>query len=331
MGRRRTVVLASLALLAAGGCGTSERGSSPEPTRVFLAGDGELTVVDVDGGRAEVRELPVLAPGDPLYRIVRRGNELVLFGVDTYVVDVDLRSPPRKLGESWFFIPSAEPDRVWLTTLDPRSPEKVRALAAVREVSVDGRVTFPDVRPPGRRGGPLAAVGDYLVFQDRRGALELWSPATREFTRHFADATLGPTHGQLLAWCEDEGRILHVIDVESGYGRSIAPPEGFAGFDCWSGAFSPDGASLAIGAMFAEEYDAERTLALVDLDDGVATPVDGSTVEPPYVYVAWASGGDRVFISGGDADRQLLQYRLRDERAVRVPVKLSDFYGMAAS
>jgi hypothetical protein len=321
-----------LVLLALGGCAGGEResGPPPEPARLFLAGDGELTVVDVDAARARVRPVPELAPGDPLYRIVRRGNLLVLFGVDTYVLDADLRSPPRKLGESSYFVPSAHPDRVWLTALDPTSPETVRALSAVREVSVDGRVTFHDVRPPDRRGGPLAAVGDDLVFQDKRGTLELWNPATRRFGRRFPDATLGPTQGDLLAWCEGEGRVLHLTHVESGYGRSIDPPAGFAAFDCWSGAFSPDGTSLAIGAMYEEIFDGERTLTLVDLEAGVATPVAGSTVDPDYVYVAWSSAGDRVFISGGDATRELLQYRLGEARAVRIPVRVRDFYGMAA-
>jgi hypothetical protein len=82
--------------------------------------------------------------------------------------------------------------------------------------------------------------------------------------------------------------------------------------------------------MYEETFDGERTLTLVDLEAGVATPVAGSTVDPDYVYVAWSSAGDRVFISGGDATRELLQYRLGEARAVRIPVRVRDFYGMAA-
>jgi hypothetical protein len=323
-----------LVLLALGGCAGGEResGSPPEPARLFLAGDGELTVVDVDAARARVRAVPELAPGDPLYRIVRRGSKLVLFGFDTYVVDTDLRSPPRKLGDSWYFIPSSDPDRVWLAHLDPTSPETERAIASVREVSVGGRVTFPAVRrPPGDRG-LVTAAGEALVFSDGRGALDLWNPSTREFTRRLPDATPGPVHGDLLAWCEDEGLALHVTDVESGDDRVIEPPAGFAAFDCWSGAFSPDGQSLALAAMYENGWNAERTLALVDLDDGQATPVDGSTVGPQYVFVAWSSSGDRVFMSGvGPGGRRvLLQYRLGEPGAVRIPVRVRDFYGMAA-
>jgi hypothetical protein len=321
-----------LVLLALAGCAGGERESAspPEPARLFLAGDGELTVVDVDAARAEVHRLRELAPGDPRHRIVRRGRHLVLFGFDTYVVDVDLRSRPRKLGDSWFFVPAAASDRVWLTELDPRSPETERALAAVREVSVDGRVTVPGVRPPGGRW-PDAAVGDSLVLEDGKGGLELWSPSTREFTHRFPDATVGPAQGDLLAWCEREVEVLHVLDVGSGRDLAVSPPLGFSGFDCWSGAFSPDGGTLAVSAI-GDGFDADRTLTLVDLDDGVATPVDGSTVGPQYVFVAWSRAGDRVFVAGGGpgGGRDLLQYRLGEQRAARIPVRVRDFYGMAA-
>ena len=320
-------------LLAVAACAGSEREpSSPsEPAQLFLAGDGELTVVDVDAAHAKVHKVPELAPGDPRYRIVRRGDQLVLFGFDTYVVDLDLRAAPRKLGESWFFIPGAEPDRVWLAELDPTSPETERALAAVREMSVDGHLTFPGVRPPGGRW-PDAAVGDTLVLEDGKGGLELWNPATGAFTRRLPDAAVGPAQGDLLAWCERDGRILHVIDVESGHDRAVEPPVEFAAFDCWSGAFSPDGATLAVAVVLEDAApEAERTLALVDLDDGEATPVEGSSVHPYYGFVAWSAEGDRVFMSGGGpADRRLIQYRLGEPSAESIPVRVRDFYGMAA-
>lgn len=327
------VLLAAIALLVVAGCGGTERdspavGSPAEPTSLFLAGDGELTVVDVDAGRAERHPVAELAPGDPLYRIVRRGNDLVVYGGDTYVLDLDLRSPPRKLGDSWFFIPSAEPDRVWLAHLDPASPETVRALAGVREVSVDGHVTFPHVRPPGGRW-PVVAVGDHLVFEDRRGGLELWNPATGEFTLRLPGASRGPSHSDLLAWCERDGRTLHITNVGSGRDQAVAPPLGFVAFDCWSGAFSPDGTSLAVPAR-AGGYGADRSLALVDLARGVAMAVEESAVEDGYVFLAWSTAGDRVFMSGGADERQLLQYRLGEPTALPLSVEVRDFYGMAA-
>jgi len=324
----------ALVLFALAGCGGTEQdpssaGPSREPTLVYLAGDGRLTVVDVDAGRAVLHELAVLAPGDPLYRIVLRGNKLVVYGGDTYVLDPDLRTPPRKLGGSWFFIPSAKSDRVWLAVLDRTSPATVRALATLREVTVDGRVTFPAVHPPGGRW-PVVAVGEELVFEDRDGGLELWSPRTGEFTRRLPGAARGPAQGDLLAWCEGEGLVLHVLNVRSGRDQTFAPPQGFVAFDCWNGAFSPDGETLAVPAR-AGGYEARRSLTLVDLAAGVARKVDGSAVHPDYVFVAWSSEGDRVVLSGGpDDDRHLLQYRLGEPRAVPLPVEVRDFYGMAA-
>jgi hypothetical protein len=148
MGSLKPVSLAlALVLLALAGCDGTERdspsGSSAEPTLLFLAGDGELTIVDVDSASAEVHSPAELAAGDPQYRIVRRADKLVVYGGDNYVLDPSLRTPPKKLGDSWFFIPSARPDRVWLAILDPASSKTVRALAALREVSVGGLVTFP--------------------------------------------------------------------------------------------------------------------------------------------------------------------------------------------
>jgi hypothetical protein len=331
MGRVPWIALFSwIALLLAACGGDGDSPTAAQPTKLFLAGDGELTVVDVDAGLAERRRLPELAPGDPPHRIVRCGDRLVFYGGETYVLDPDLSSPPTKLGDSWFFIPAAEPDRVWLALLDPTSPETVRALAAVREVSVDGSVTVPPVRPPAGRW-PVAAVGDVLVFEDRRGGLELWSPSTGEYTRRVPGASLGPSQGDLLAWCDDEGRTLHVMDVRSGSDRAIEPPEDFAAFDCSSGAFSPDGASLAIPVL-AAGFESSRLLALVDVESGTAEAVGSSGVATGYVYVAWSSGGDRVFLTGGDGRlRDLLQYRLGEREAVRVPVEVRGFYGLAAT
>src|SRR6266540_4929549 len=81
------VLLAVIALLVAAGCGGTERdlpsvGSPAEPTLLFLAGDGELTVVDVDaetrratpGRRARTRRpaLPHRPPRERSRRLRRR-------------------------------------------------------------------------------------------------------------------------------------------------------------------------------------------------------------------------------------------------------------------
>jgi hypothetical protein len=286
--------------------------------------------VDVGARTSERLEFPQLRPGDPPYRIVRRANRLVLYGGDTYALNLDLRSPPEKLGQSSFFIPSSKPDRVWLARLDPESPETVRALESVREVTVEGRVTVPEVVPLGGRW-PVGAVDDALVFESKPGGLEAWDPRTGEVTRRLPGAAMGTTHGAPLAWCDASYETLHVTDVLTGEARAIAPPEGFVAFDCWSGAFSPDSTLLAVpvtgGTRFRGKAHARPR------GRGARRRQGGRGIaEPPYVYIAWASTGESVFVSGGERyERRTLEYRVGDERAVPVPVEAGDFYGMAAS
>ena len=113
------------------------------------------------------RSLPQLSPGDPPYRIVRRGDKLVLWSYQTLTLDPGGTAQPGVLvRDSWIFIPSAALDRIWVGILDPTSPETERRLQAVREVAVDGRVTVADVRPPGGRW-PVAATTSALVFQSQ--------------------------------------------------------------------------------------------------------------------------------------------------------------------
>ena len=299
---------------------------------LYLAGDGELTVVDVDAGTSRVLSVPELAPGDPPYRIVRAGDKLVVHGPDAaYTAGLDTPSEPRRLAEAWFFIPSADPDRVWVALLDPESPDTVRALSGVREITVDGRVTVPDVAPP-RGAWPLSAAGRALVFEAADG-LEVWDYVTGKVDMVLAGRTPGPGRDSLLPWCGDDYGRLHVTDVRTGDEVVVAPPDGFVAFDCGSAAFAPGGNLLAVPIAVGKGYEAARALALVDLDLGAAKVVAGSKVESGYVFVAWSSSGKSVFMSGGQdpADRTLVEYELGADRAVELSVRVERFYGMAAS
>jgi hypothetical protein len=248
---RLVLLLAALAA-ASGGCAGDDATTQSAPAavppsqpRLFLAGDGQLAIVDIESATARLIQLPQLAAGDPPYRIIRRDGNLVFYGGDTYAFAFDLRSAPRKIGDSWFFIPSAREDRVWLATLDPASAESVRALRAVREVTVAGEVTTAAARPAGGRW-PVAAVSDGLLFERRAGGLDLWDPSRGRVIRTLPQAAAGPTRDNLLAWCDAAGR-LHLTDVGSGAEQAlVAPPEGFAAFACRQGEFGPDGRLLAV-------------------------------------------------------------------------------------
>ena len=342
MARPLYAVLVLIVALTAcsGGDGDSDTaagGASPAKpaagTRLYLAGDGELAVLDVASGRVQPRLVPELAGGDPPYRIVRRRARLVLYGGDTYVTDMTLSTPTR-LHTSWFFIPSAVEDRVWVALLDPESPDTVRALSGVAELTTDGVVTVAPVRPPGGRW-PVGDTTSGLLFERPGGGLDVWDPAARAVVRRLPDAWHGPTHGDLLAWCalggKRAGELLHLTDVSTATVRwQAGTPAGFTAFACAEGAFSPDGQTLALPVARADPY-GPSALALVEVGTGEVRIVPRSQVPGGYVFVTWASSGDEVFLTGGDSEpRTVAAYRLGDEHARRLTVDAA-FYGVAAS
>jgi hypothetical protein len=321
-----------------GACGGGEpagpvQGATAASLRLYLAGDEELWIVDVAAERVRHVPLRELAAGDPPHRIVRRGRRLVLWGYTTYVADPGFRRPPRTLASrSWFFIPSAHPDRVWVAFLDRRSPETVRALRAVREVTAGGRVTVADVRPPGGHWPQRAfASGLLLATDEADDAYALWDPATRNVLRRLprhAIGDLGPAYGDVLASCPAPCRALRLTNVRTGARRDLPAPRGF-GFEVWEAAFSPDGRQLAapVRQRGAGEG-APRQLALVDLASGTARVVPGSRVPRGYTLVAWSASGRHVFITGGA--RTITAYRLGATRARALHVTVGDFYDIAA-
>jgi hypothetical protein len=328
-------------ILALAGCGRDgapqPAGSSPPSPRLFLAGDGELWVVDADAERARRIALPQLSPGDPPHRIVRRGGRLVLWGYDTLVLDGRAADrPPRTLvAGSWFFMPSVHPDRVWVALLDRDSPETVRALRAVREITADGTVTVRDVRPPGGRW-PHGAVEDGLLFPSRDGRrVDVWSPQRRTVVRRLpvADAgSIGPAHGNLLADCADRRcGALRLTDVRTGDRRVIDAPGDLA-FEPWTASFSPSGDVLAIPVRGRGGRPTPRRLALVDVARGDIRLVPGSEAPPGYTFVAWSAAGDHVFLTGGQwtRDRVIVGYRVGAARAERIDVAVGPFYDAAA-
>jgi hypothetical protein len=326
-------VLLAVVLL---GCGAEPHAAgvdigAPRPAELVLAGDGELWVVDVATGRTRHRVVSKLAPGDPMHRIVRRGDRFVLWGFATYTMR-DGDAPLETLAaDTWFFIPSATADRVWLAVLEPGQPATSVRLAAVREVTVDGRVTVPDARPPGGEW-PLSAVRSGIVYDDD-GEHVVWDPVARAEVRRVRGGLVGPGHDDLLvtAHPDDCGDLL-LTDVTTGAERRIPPiaPRG-----CWAiseAAFSPDGSRLAIPFTRRGGFQVRHELALIDVSRATASPVAGTEVPAGYVFVDWSTAGDQVFITGGERFKQrtIVAYRLGDPAARSLRVEVGDFYDMAA-
>jgi hypothetical protein len=328
-----------LTLVMVVGCGAEPEVAvepdRPRPAELVLAGDGEMWVVDVAAERARHVRMRELAPGDPDHRVVWRGERFVFWGYATYAAADPEEALERIADDTWFFIPSAHPDRVWVTVLDPSSPETVRALKAVREITVDGQVTVPDVKPPGGRWPQGAVTSGLLFYRDRGWSVSVWDPRTGEdVSRLDLGGPLGPTHGDMIASCAAEPCVeLWLTDARTGQRRIAHAPQGKA-FQLWEAAFSADGRQLAVPVNDASASPSESPadLALVDVGSLKARIVPGSTVFPYYVFTAWSAEGDQVFITGGKRfkPRTIVAYRLGDRAARALDIEVGDFYDMAA-
>lgn len=312
-------------------------------SRVYFSdGFGLLSEVDIDARSVTAHEVPELAPGDPPYSLVSRGDVLVFYGQTdlgpaTFAVDPDSPSSPTLIDdEAWFFIPSSTEDRVWIAVLDPSSPETVRALKAVREVTVDGTVTTPDVAPPEGRW-PLAAVDDGLVFQ-RDNLLEIWDPRTQEFVETLPGPFPVAAWGNRIVTCGQCDQ-LELVNLDADTRRTIDVPPGVASVAA-DGVFSPDGRYVATVGFLAEDpltVQSELVVVLVDFETGEASVIPGTLTENRFAFpeIAWSPDAEWVFMGPFtvDDDRgELRAYRPGDETAYRIPTEVENqYFGMAAS
>jgi hypothetical protein len=331
------LVLSAVAALAS--CHGTTPVASLEPTverpRLFLAGDGELWVVDVVNERARRLRMSQLVPGDPPVKILRRGDGLALWGYHVWRLDARTpeRPPRRIVRRGWIFIASAHAQRIWVGLLDPRSPATVRALRAVREVTIDGRVTVSDRRPP-RGRWPQLAVRDGLLFGNPHGGWDLWNPAARRVVRRWDENVLGflgAAHGDLIASSPEPWTSVRFTDARTGVQRRVSAPPGWE-LLVTSGAFSPDGRIWAAPAQRRAGDDGPARLALVDIARRRIRLVPGSTVSPGYTFARWSRAGTHVFLTGGERlrDRTIVAHRIGQPRARRLRVRVGDFYDAAA-
>jgi len=349
--RARTLLaIAGLAAAWLSGCGADSpaqnvTGSSEQATRLYMAShsasggylEGVVKVFEVASGDTRAVEVPELG-GDATHWIVPRGDRLVYWagGDAVYSTDLELEGPPLKLGEAspWLtFIPSAEPDRVWLIEHGGDSIE------SVREVTTKGRVTVPAVRPWQGRW-PDSAVNQGLVFPTENGTT-VWSPTSGETILELPPGNMIAAHGDLVASCSFPADGFRITDVASGEERWIGSPAELGRFECGPGAFSPDGRHLIVTILpTGFEPAAEVRFALVDVEGDAAKVVSGATVggSPEghgYLDIAWAPTSDAVYIGNGNGGSLhipggVLEYRIGEERAAPLPVGDNDFVRMAA-
>lgn len=346
----RRLIFGTLFVLAVSvptGCGAGDEppdreaaavtsGSRDMPTgMLFLrhVREQSITRIDLGSGESTTISLPQLVPGDPPFHLVETGGRLVFYGGShTYALDLDLKGPPQDLGESWYFVPSGREGRVWLTTLDPESPETVRDLTAVREVTVDGAVTVPEAgRPPSHGPTILAAVKDGLLFQED-DELKVWDPLAGKVTARLPGPFPADTHGNLVAWCKQGCPKLHLTDVAMGEDLAISPSDSFRFEETYDGAFSPDGALLAVPVVTSPgTHEGHRhQVAIIDVKGGTARLVEGSELADDYPAMAWASHGEWLFFSAGGG--RIMAYRPGSDVAIILsPQAPASFIDIAAS
>lgn len=312
-------------------------------TVYFSDGFGVLTEVDIDTHSVLFHDLPELAPGDPLYKLISRGDVLVFYGQTdsgpaAFAIDPDSPTTPTLIDdEAWFFVPSAVEDRVWIAVLDPSSPETVRALKAVREITVEGSVTSPDISPPDGRW-PVAAVDDGLVFQGD-DVLEIWDPETLEFVETLPGPFPVAVWRNRIVACGLQCDQLELVDLDAGSRRSIGLPEGVASVEGYGGAFSPDGRYVAVPGFLTEgplTLETELAVVLVDFDTGEVSVIPGTLTQNRFTFpfMAWGSEGEWLVMGPFNVDEagaDLRVFRPGDASAYRVPTRVeNEYFGMAA-
>lgn len=334
------VLVASFALALLAACGGTGSGTGAERSGVTVRHDpahkaqadlpsgtlillplreAVLTAIDVRTGETTNREVPV-GPGDALYHLVKTGDRLVLYGGSvTYALDLTLDGEPTSLGESLYFVPSATDGRVWLVTHDPASPATVRDLRAVREVTLDGRVTAQSVGPPPCPGPTVvAAVEAGVLCQD--DGLVVWEPATGKVLKRLAGSYPVDVHGDIVAWCGNGCPALHLTNTRTGEEKVIQADASFSFNETYDGAFSPDGSLLAVPVTVDGREPASRGgsdgVALIDVRTRSVELVAGSR-SGVYTALAWSPTGDWLFFTDGEG--RVMVYQPGMARATSLP------------
>lgn len=237
-----------------------------------------------------------VAPGDPLHRLVRRGNDLVFYGGDTlYASDANVDADPRPIVESdsfAVFVPAAEPDRVWV---QPGRTD--RTPRPIWQVDVEGNTTVEPVEAPG--GNIVAATTSGVVLQERNG-LHVWDPRTGQTIARVDGPFPMGTHEDHLAWCNAPCDQIHLTDVATGRDHVIARIEGTGAFHGYSGTLAPDGRLLAATVCRTSDSDTQTCgIVVIDLANGHAR-VAGFGAVPPSAHLAWSRDSTLVGVSLND-------------------------------
>ena len=192
-------------------------------------------VVNLHSATIRPVRLPFFTGGELLFRIVRIGHRIALWGRNTdpraadnwatYSIGLSARPPARKLGDAAYFVPAGRSNRLWL--ISSGGPHHA---ATAREITQTGQATSATIPLPAPsylsgstrfRAGPRAPTG---------GAGGL-GPGFAHGHAQGARApfrTRGATRGDLdrEPARDPPGRLL-IVDGGSGSRDIVAAPPGF--------------------------------------------------------------------------------------------------------
>jgi hypothetical protein len=200
----------------------------------------------------------------------------------------------RSLGPAEIIAPSATPGRLWLG-------KRRGGRMALREVGPRGVVHD-------RASAPLALLhaevgGRFLTTRGTGLALG---------SERFRDAWFVAADAERFAWCGDPCPRLGLWS--GGRRRALEPPRGVLPQPGWPGAFSPDGARLAVSVTVA----GEPRFAVVDLARDEWRIVPGAR-PGSYSALAWSPSGRWLYLAARGG--RLLASRGGTEPPRRLPIR----------
>lgn len=277
---------------------TNTQPGSPEHFRTgatLVYAFDDLRVIDADSGRSRVLPLPAPYGGSRDLGMVSIGTSLLLNrGNTAWHYSPGLDSAPADLGSSdgVFTGPSSNEAWIWSQPCAPilgctnyNAPQ----MGSVQLIDSTGRKIGGTVTLPGDTGwyptGLAGTAGIVLAelpsYGDHSNKEELWNPLTNQVVREFAHSFVIGASGNQIVWQSSApycttGCSVHVLDVRTGFDRSVQLPRGVEATG--DAAFSPDGSTIALTAALggASRVPNPQAIFSIQANDRVAKLVAGS-------------------------------------------------------
>jgi hypothetical protein len=202
-----------------------------------------------------------------------------------------------RIGAANQVAPAATAGAAWLTSYPPGA-NRATAPGTAREAGAAGTLTRPVRLPAGYaivrgtdRGLLLAPVGQ----RPAAAVSTLWNPSAPHSSQAFQQV-LAASPGE-IAWTSRCAPVcsVQVLDLATGRHTVVTLP---AGSSATSGAFSPDGAFLALQVNFGstgDSGDLAMQLQVAPVASGRLTVVPGTWASSEaLVGFGWPAGGDSL-------------------------------------